>query len=97
MKTIKGDDGRYLIECPGCGSYHAFAVHERQSNGAIWTFNGSFESPTFKPSMLVTVKFTDPNTPEKICHSFVTDGKIKFLGDCTHELKGKTVDLPEIK
>ena len=30
-----------------------------------------------------------------VCHSFVTDGKIQFLGDCTHSLAGKTVDLPE--
>lgn len=29
------------------------------------------------------------------CHSFVTDGRIQFLGDCTHELAGQTVDLPE--
>lgn len=28
-----------------------------------------------------------------VCHSFVTDGKIQYLGDCTHELAGKTVDL----
>jgi len=30
-----------------------------------------------------------------ICHSFVTDGKIQFLPDCTHALAGHTVDLPE--
>lgn len=29
-----------------------------------------------------------------ICHSFVTDGQIKFLGDCTHQLAGQTVPLP---
>ena len=29
-----------------------------------------------------------------VCHSFVTDGRIQFLGDCTHELAGQTVDLP---
>jgi len=32
-----------------------------------------------------------------ICHSFVTDGRIQFLGDCTHELAGQTVDLPDIE
>lgn len=31
----------------------------------------------------------------EICHSFVTDGKIKYLNDCTHHLKGQTVDLPD--
>lgn len=29
-----------------------------------------------------------------MCHSYVTDGRIQFLGDCTHKLKGQTVDLP---
>ncbi|WP_244622606.1 DUF6527 family protein [Microvirga brassicacearum] len=29
-----------------------------------------------------------------ICHSFVTDGKIQFLDDCTHALAGQTVPLP---
>ena len=29
------------------------------------------------------------------CHSFVTDGRIQFLGDCTHALAGQTVDLPD--
>lgn len=27
------------------------------------------------------------------CHSFVTDGKIQFLDDCSHDLKGQTVAL----
>lgn len=31
-----------------------------------------------------------------ICHSFVRDGRIEFLGDCTHALAGQTVDLPEV-
>ena len=30
-----------------------------------------------------------------ICHSFITDGKIQFLNDCSHELAGQTVDLPD--
>lgn len=30
-----------------------------------------------------------------VCHSFVTDGRIRFLNDCTHALAGQTVDLPE--
>lgn len=32
-----------------------------------------------------------------VCHTFVTDGRIQFLGDCTHELAGQTVDLPDIE
>lgn len=29
------------------------------------------------------------------CHSFVTDGRIQFLGDCTHALAGQTVEIPD--
>ncbi|WP_223630229.1 DUF6527 family protein [Pseudomonas atacamensis] len=31
----------------------------------------------------------------KVCHSFVTDGRIQFLGDCTHGLAGQTVNLSD--
>ena len=32
---------------------------------------------------------------DAICHSFITDGSIEFLPDCTHELAGKTVPLED--
>lgn len=31
------------------------------------------------------------------CHSFITDGKIKYLSDCNHHLAGQTIDLPKIE
>lgn len=53
--------------------------------------------PTFKPSILVTLRWSENDASEKdeVCHSFVTDGQIQFLGDCTHELAGQTVPIPE--
>lgn len=30
------------------------------------------------------------------CHSFVKDGKIQFLDDCSHAQRGQTVALPPI-
>lgn len=32
-----------------------------------------------------------------VCHSFIRDGRIEFLNDCTHPLAGQTVDLPEFQ
>jgi hypothetical protein len=32
---------------------------------------------------------------DMVCHSFVRDGQIEFLADCTHELAGRTVALPD--
>jgi hypothetical protein len=31
-----------------------------------------------------------------VCHSFVTDGKIQYLSDCSHEFAGQTIDLKPI-
>lgn len=31
-----------------------------------------------------------------VCHSFVTDGRVQFLSDCTHALAGQTVDLADL-
>ena len=36
---------------------------------------------------------TEPPFRCSRCHSFVRDGQIQFLTDCTHELAGKTVPL----
>ena len=30
-----------------------------------------------------------------VCHSFITAGRVQYLGDCTHHLAGQTVDLPD--
>lgn len=30
------------------------------------------------------------------CHSFVENGMIRYLDDCTHSLVGQTVELPDI-
>lgn len=61
-----------------------------------WSFNGNYERPTFQPSVLVTYDGPDAGqdgAPPAVCHSFVTDGQIQFLGDCTHALAGQTVPL----
>jgi hypothetical protein len=29
------------------------------------------------------------------CHSFITDGRIQFLGDSTHEKANQTVEIPD--
>lgn len=31
---------------------------------------------------------------DRVCHSFVVDGQMQMLGDCTHALAGQTVPIP---
>lgn len=67
-----------------------------------WTWNGSANWPTFMPSVLVTYNGKDAGqdrgdgrrAPPAVCHSFVVDGAMQFLGDCTHALAGQTVPIP---
>ena len=37
-----------------------------------------------------------PGAVEWACHLFLRTGHLEFLSDCSHELAGKTVDLPEL-
>lgn len=87
----------HTVECPACGHGHFFNnANHRHPRGASWDFNGDTQNPTFTPSMLVTIP-PHGDKPKGICHSFVTNGTIRYLSDCTHELAGKTVELPEIE
>lgn len=77
--------------------------------GPRWGFNSDFDRPTFTPSVLVTgsqieidaegnwtgewILGPDGKPLPLVCHSFITDGEIRFLDDCTHRLRGQTVPL----
>lgn len=89
--------------CPGCNAAHGITTD-------TWGWNGEVDRPTFTPSILIRGnQWPQDEYPEyykpthadvapgedTVCHSFVTDGRIQFLGDCTHDLAGQTVDLPE--
>lgn len=97
------DGGRVMFWCPGCKEGHAVMVSASRNAGINWGYNGNPTAPTFTPSVLVTYNGPDAGqtdaeghrAPQAVCHSFVTDGRIQFLSDCTHALAGQTVDLPE--
>lgn len=101
LRTIEG--GRVAFMCPGCRELHQVRV---EGDGRPrWGFNGDYDRPTFTPSVLVTWsepsdvegEFDDRGKDQKmVCHSFVTDGQISFLGDCTHALRGQVVPLQPI-
>lgn len=95
-----------MFFCPACDTHHGPHV---TGPSPVWGWNGSVDRPTFTPSIRVTGKrtITDDeykrimagerlDIPDRVCHSFVTDGRIQYLPDCTHALAGQTIDLPEI-
>ena len=80
-------EGSFLVWCPGCKTLHEFDKR--------WTFDGNHTAPTFNPSLLVRGHLRD-GTVFGTCHSFVREGRWQFLGDSTHELAGKTVDMVDV-
>jgi len=80
--------GDWGFHCPGCGHGHSFRV-TGDSTRPQWVWNGSTETPTFAPSLMI-----NKGTPSQ-CHLVVTDGKIHFQADCHHALAGQTVDMQD--
>ena len=86
--TRNGQPYGWSFYCPGCQHDHPLPVEG--PNG--WGFSGDEVRPTFTLSVLVRRRYGDEPT-DRICHSFVTDGRIQFLADSTHHLSGQTVPL----
>ncbi|WP_165418410.1 DUF6527 family protein [Dyella amyloliquefaciens] len=99
------------VLCPGClwpdgrPSAHLLQTDwvapgmERSTHARpdLWTFNGDLDRPTFAPSLLCkSHRWDGEKQVPYVCHTFIREGRIQFLDDCTHALAGQTVDLPEI-
>ncbi len=90
LAPLYGSDGeQYLFDCPGCECSHWIRVKGREP---CWGWNGSLDKPTITPS--IRVQSANANGPT-CCHSFIADGMIQYLGDCTHRLANQTVELPD--
>jgi len=96
------------FRCPGCNETHTVSVNVGRWtwNGSLDapTFSPSILERSghyAKPGEPCWCTYNAENPTEPVsfrchvCHTFVTDGKIQFLGDCTHDLAGKTVELPD--
>ncbi len=92
MKIRITNDNKIWFWCPACDAGHVINID--QSKNPKWSWNQDREKPTITPSLDVKGPVNDLRFIER-CHSIVTDGKIFYCGDSTHELAGKTVDLPD--
>lgn len=108
-RLVLEPEGRAHFLCPGCGMEHVLRVSGEGAwnwNGSldVPTLAPSilFQSGHFAPGHMgrCWCDWKREHPGEEAfdcvrCHSFIRDGKIQFLADCTHALAGKTVDLPE--
>lgn len=107
MKIHKTNDDKYLFYCEGCEGVHG-VDNTWTFNGDYEkpTFSPSILVKSTKLTETGLADYEEwcnagyPNRNGKpldnvptVCHSFVTDGKIQYLSDCTHELAGQAVEL----
>jgi hypothetical protein len=109
LRSVGDGAGRlvgYIFWCPGCDGAHA--VYTALPGRPCWGFNGNVRAADVyaQPSRDVgplgaagdrrrtRIPAAEAAKVHDVCHSFITDGRIQFLGDCTHKLAGQTVEIP---
>ncbi len=108
LRDVAFAQDRFYVWCPGC--YEAYKLrYPGGEDDRGWWINGALhavsnkvhqitgtpDAPTLSPSLLVQYELGEEKTPY-VCHSFIVDGRIQYLGDCTHPLKNQTVDLLDV-
>lgn len=104
-----GEENRVSFICVGCGELHALQVEGPKAwqwNGSldkptlspsILMRSGHYAHTREKCWCGYNAAHPEEAAPFRcaICHFFLRDGKIEFLSDCTHELRGQTVEMPD--
>lgn len=109
QKLLGLSAGRVGFWCPGCDEMHVIYVEGPKAWGYNGnpdqpTFTPSVlvsgiyaEPPVTSENMDEYRRSPWPQTKvQRVCHSFVTDGTIQFLSDCTHAMAGQTVQIPDL-
>lgn len=100
-------------KCPGCNESHGVPVKPRRNAAWEWNgsleaptlspsvlVTSGHYSPTHRGDCWCSFKRAsgEPSVFKCYrCHCFIRDGKIEFLGDCTHALAGSVVPMPDVE
>lgn len=74
--------------------YIPFQLDGTRNGTGNWSWNGDIDKPTLKPSILTTYQHGEITYR---CHSFVNDGVIQFLSDCTHDKANTIIELMDVE
>lgn len=92
FSEVENEPGHWLFYCLGCKTHHSVWTTPNK-NKVLWNYNNDVDNPTISPSLRVK-HFSNEQQKHILCHSFIREGKIEYLNDCTHELAGQIVDIP---
>lgn len=103
LRIIEGN--RLGFWCPGCDEMHVVdggwlfdGNYEQPTFNPSVLVTSGHHSPRWKsPDCWCTYNKAHPDDRVaytcSCCHSFVEQGRIRFLSDCTHKLAGQTISL----
>lgn len=109
LRSVEG--GRLAYWCQGCEeTHHVIVEGDRQpkwgynGNPDRPTFSPSvlYQQDMWVPPVTMQnieqwrANPWEQHQERRVCHTFITDGMVQFLGDCTHKLAGQTLPLPEL-
>lgn len=86
------NERRVNFHCPGCGDVHSVRVNGDPLAGPRWDWNGDLVRPSFAPSIKVSYLY-GPESEDRCCHLWVTDGVARFEMDSTHANRGQALPL----
>lgn len=100
----KKPNGNYYFRCPATGKQIEVSTQNAWTAGQqVFGFNGDVNKPTFDKAIkvvdnkVVGINGALPANPVSVNHFIIQDGNIRYLEDCTHHMKGRTMELPELK
>jgi hypothetical protein len=94
-----GCNSTHVVRIQGPGAWYWNGSHDRPTFAPSVLIRSGHYLPEHKPGdrCWCTYRAEHPDKPGpfvcEVCHSFVKDGEIQFLDDCTHALAGQTVPL----
>lgn len=80
--------GAFVHWCPACMCSHVLEIGSVQADEKRLGFDGDYERPTFEPEVVQQ----HPNG--RVCKYLIRGGVLTYSTSCTHDLAGKTFELP---
>jgi hypothetical protein len=112
-RVFDAEHGTVCINCPGCKTQHYLNVDPKNGRPCWGFNNDFEKPTFTPSLLVRTGKYVPPDdtwykslTAEQkenvdrhsaICHSFIKEGMIQFLSDCTHSMANQTVPLLELE